>query len=151
MVFVRSDDTGPVGLFVVKLNGSGLRRITPPDFVTEGEPGPSWSPSGNKILFGNRIDPSHRLAIWVVNADGSGLHQLPITPACGGAFSDPRSVSCFSPGWSPDGTKIVFTRVSANGTQQNVYTVNADGSGLTQVTTSGGASQPDWGTHPLAG
>jgi Tol biopolymer transport system component len=65
-------------------------------------------------------------------------------------LSDPRSVSCFSPGWSPDGTKIIFTRISANGTQQNIYTVNADGSGLTQMTNSGGAQWPDWGTHPLA-
>ncbi len=150
MVFVRSNDSGPVGLFVVKLNGGGLRRITPPGFVTDGEQNPSWSPSGNHILFSARTDPDHRLAIWVVNADGSGLHQLPISPACGGAFSDPKSISCFQPGWSPDGTKIVFTRISANGTQENVCTVNADGSGLSQVTTSGGASQADWGPHPLA-
>ena len=155
IVFIRVNESGPVGLFVVKLDGSGLRQITPPGFLPDVTEAPdpqslSWSPSGNKILFVSRIDPSHRLAIWVVRADGSGLHQLPIMPACGGAFSDPKSVSCFSPGWSPDGTKIVFTRISANGTQQNIYTVNADGSGLTQVTNSGGASQADWGTHPLA-
>jgi len=63
---------------------------------------------------------------------------------------DPKSISCFQPGWSPDGTKIVFTRISANGTEENIFTVNADGSGLAQVTHSGGASQPDWGTHPLS-
>jgi Tol biopolymer transport system component len=156
MVFLRVNESGnTVGVFVVKLNGSGLRQITPPGFIPDvteaGDPqSASWSPSGNEILFVSRIDPSHRLAIWVVRPDGSGLHQVPITPACGGAFSDPRSVSCFSPSWSPDGTKIVFTRISANGTQQNIYTVNADGSGLTQVTNSG-ASHADWGTHPLAG
>ena len=151
IVFVRSNESGPVGLFVVRLDGSRLRQITPPDFVTEIDPGPSWSPSGNNILFVSRIDPSHRLAIWVVRPDGSGLHQLPIMPACGGALADPRSVSCFEPGWSPDGTKIVFTRISANGTQQNIYTVNADGSGLTQVTNSRVTQNADWGTHPLAG
>lgn len=152
IVFARVDEDGPVGLFVVKLDGTGLRQITPPGFITDDEPfGGSWSPTGNKILLTARTDADHRSAIWVVNADGSGLHQLPIAPACGGAFSDPKSVSCFQPGWSPDGTQIVFTRVSANGTQENVYTVNADGSGLTRVTTSGGASQPDWGTHPLSG
>jgi Tol biopolymer transport system component len=97
-----------------------------------------------------RSDADHRLAIWVVKANGKDLHKLPISPACGGAFSDPKSISCFQPGWSPDGTKIVFTRISGNGTQENIYTVNADGSALTQVTRSGGASQPDWGTHPLS-
>ena len=155
IVFLRLNESGPVGLFVIRLNGSGLRQITPPgffpDFATIEDETLSWSPSGNKILFATRIDPSHRRAIWVVNADGSGLHQLPITPACGGAFSDPRSVGCFQPGWSPDGTKIVFTRTRANGTQQNIYTVNADGSGLTQMTNSGASQNADWGTHPLAG
>jgi Tol biopolymer transport system component len=157
IVFFRLNESGLVGIFVVKLDGSGLRRITPPGFipdVTEADnwdgQSLSWSPSGNRILFVSRIDPSRRAAIWVVRADGSGLHQVPITPACGGAFSDPRSVSCFSPGWSPDGTKIVFTRLSANGTQVNIYTVNADGSGLTRVTNSGGVQNPDWGPHPLA-
>jgi Tol biopolymer transport system component len=156
MVFLRVNESGPVGLFVVKLGGSELRQITPPGFIPDVTEAPdpqslSWSPSGNKILFVSRIDPSHRLAIWVVRPDGSGLHQLPILPACGGAFSDPRSVSCFQPGWSPDGTKIVFTRISANGTQLNIYTVNADGSGLTQVTNSRVTQNADWGTHPLAG
>ncbi len=148
MVFARLDEDGPEGLFVVKLNGSGLRRITPPGFITDAWG--SWSPMGNKILLTARTDPDHRLAIWVVNADGSGLHQLPITPVCGGAFSDPTSISCFEPGWSPDGTKVVFTRISANGTQRNIYTVNADGSDLFRVTNTGGDSQPDWGSHPLA-
>jgi Tol biopolymer transport system component len=151
MVFVRSNESGPVGLFVVNLDGSGLRQITPPGFVTSGEQNPSWSPTGNKILFTTQSTPEHRSSIWVVNADGSGLHQLPLTPACGGAFSDPRSIFCFDPGWSPDGTKIAFTRISAKGTQQNIYTVNADGSGLSRVTTSGRAFQPDWGSHPITG
>jgi Tol biopolymer transport system component len=149
LVFVRTNATGQVGIFVVKLDGGGLRQITPRGMILDDLFGGSWSPSGNTILFAARTAPDHRLAIWAVKADGSGLHQLPIKPACGGAFSDPKSVSCFYPGWSPDGSKIVFTRISANGTQENIYTVNADGSGLFQVTKSGGASQPDWGTHPL--
>ena len=156
IVFIRVNQSGPVGLFVVRLDGSGLRRITPPGFLpgnlSRDEQSVSWSPSGNKILFVSRIDPSHRFAIWVVHPDGSGLHQVPIMPACGGAFSDPRSFSCFQPSWSPDGTKIIFTGRTANGTQQNIYTVNADGSGLTQVTNSAGGpyQDADWGPHPLA-
>jgi Tol biopolymer transport system component len=149
LAFVRADRDGPLGLFVTRLNGGGLRQITPPGMILDEFFGGSWSPSGNTILFASRSAAGHRLAIWVVNADGGGLHQLPITPACGGAFSDPRSTSCFQPGWSPDGTKIVFTRISANGTQENIYTVNADGSGLAQITNTGRADQPDWGPHPL--
>jgi Tol biopolymer transport system component len=148
LVFVRADQDGPVGVFVARLNGSGLRQITPPGMLVDFFGG-SWSPDGNEILFAARSGADHRLAIWVVDTNGSGLHELPITPACGGAFSNPRSTSCLQPGWSPDGTKIVFTRISANGTQENIYTVNADGSGLAQVTNTGRADQPDWGPHPL--
>jgi Tol biopolymer transport system component len=148
-VFLRADPDGPLGLFVTRLNGGGLRQITPRGMILDDHFGGSWSPSGNEILFASRSAADHRLAIWVVKADGSGLHQLPITPACGGAFSDPRSTSCFQPGWSPDGTKIVFTRISANGTQENIYAVNSDGSGLAQLTKTGRAEQPDWGPHPL--
>jgi Tol biopolymer transport system component len=150
LVFVRSDANGPLGIFVTRLNGGGLRQITPPGMIVDASNGGgSWSPSGNRILFAARSAADYRLAIWVVNVDGSGLRQVPIKPACGGAFSDPKSTSCFYPGWSPDGRKIVFTRISANGTQENIYTVNADGSGLFQVTKSGGASQGDWGSHSL--
>jgi Tol biopolymer transport system component len=150
LVFFRGDENGPVGLFVIKLNGSGLRQITPPDLIVQDLFGGSWSPTGKKIVFAARTELDHRLAIWVVNADGSGLHQLPITPSCGGAFSDARSISCREPGWSPDGTKIVFTRAT-KWTPSSIYTVNADGSGLFKVTNSRGDIQPDWGPHPLAG
>jgi len=106
--------------------------------------GGSWSPTGDRILFAARSAADHRLATWMVNADGSGLQQLPIAPSCGGAFSDRRATSCFEPGWSPDGTKIVFTRQTSNG-HNNIWRVNADGSGLLQVTHAGGDQQPDWG------
>lgn len=144
------DQNGETELFVVKLNGSGLRQITPTGTILDGDG--SWSPSGNHILFTGRADPDHRRAIFVVNADGTDLHQVPI-PGCGGAFSDPQSIGCFAPGWSPDGTRIVFSRASAMVNVTNIYTANPDGSGLFQVTheSSGLAvTAADWGTHPLA-
>jgi Tol biopolymer transport system component len=148
LVFTRSVDDETVGLFVIRVDGTGLHRITPPGFLKEGESGASWSPTGNRILFANRTSADNRLAVWVVRADGSDLHKLPIDPACGGLFTDPTSISCFQPSWAPDGAKIIFTRISANGTQENVYTVNTDGSGLQRVTNTG-ADQADWGSHPL--
>jgi TolB protein len=149
LVFFRGDPNAEQSLDVVKLNGSNLRQITPPGTILAPElSGLSWSPSGNKILFVSQLDPNHRHSIWVVDSDGSDLHQVPI-PGCGGAFSDPRSIGCGDPGWSPDGTRIVFTRGGADGT--HIYTVKADGSDLFQVTRGGlGDLEPDWGPRPLA-
>lgn len=95
-----------------------------------------------------RETPQHHKAIWVVHPDGAGLRQLQIDRACGGPLGDPEFVGCYSPGWSPDGTKIVFTGSEPDGDQENIYTVNADGTGLLQVTDGGADDFADWGTHP---
>ena len=147
LVFMRFDENdSPVGIFVTNVDGSGLRRLTPTDMILDGSGwGGSWSPDGDQILIVALASDDAHKAIWVVNPDGSSLHQLPITPACGGT-----SGGCYSPSWSPDGSKIVFTRSNADGTSENIYTVNADGSGLFQVTDGGGDDDPDWGTRPSA-
>ncbi|HYY02638.1 MAG TPA: hypothetical protein VE736_02025 [Gaiellaceae bacterium] len=112
----------------------------------------SWSPQGNQIVFSAHVpnaDDFHS-SIWVVHSDGSDLHQLPIAGPCGGALADPTTYGCFNPVWSPDGTKIVFGRNQDDG-QRDLYTVNADGSGLFQVTNTPNISEfnGDWGIHPL--
>jgi Tol biopolymer transport system component len=149
LVFARKTRNGrTLGIFVVNVDGTGLQRITPSGMLIDGFPG-SWSPIGNQILFVASTDAQHRRAIWEVNADGSGLHQVPIA-GCGGAIKDPGSFDCSYPGWSPDGTQIVFTLRTENGRRSDIAIVNADGSGLGQITHSGDADEADWGTHPLA-
>jgi TolB protein len=146
LVFARFIDDEPVGVFVTNLDGSGQQRVSPPDVQVE--PAGAWSPDGSQILLETSATEDIHSEIWVVNADGGSPHELPITPACGGSFSDPSSSGCFDPAWSPDGTKIVFARSSADGSTQNIYIVNADGSGLVQVTDGESDHQPAWGTPP---
>lgn len=144
------DPNGLPVLFVVRVNGTGLRQVSPSGVRVDLENGvASWSPSGDQIVFGGNVDPDHRRSIFVVNTDGSGFHQVPIT-GCGGAFSDRQSISCFEPGWSPDGSKITFVRSSVMFGTTAIYTANADGSGLLQVTHPShlGVGSPDWGAHP---
>jgi dipeptidyl aminopeptidase/acylaminoacyl peptidase len=153
LVFVRVGDNGQAGIFTVDVDGSGLRRISGRDQLVDDIFGGSWSPDGSQILFVARETPEHHKEIWVVNADGSSRHQLRIEGTCGGPLSDPGSFGCYSPGWSPDGTKIVFVRSTSDpsapaGFYENVYTVNADGSDLFQVTNGGVDDNPDWGSPP---
>jgi Tol biopolymer transport system component len=151
LVFGRGDQNGePVGLYVTKVNGRGVRRITPTGtlFSSAGD----WSPQRNEIVFSQHVTPDARSSIWVVHANGTGLHEIHVRaqPACGGAIADPSSQGCFQPRWSPDGKKITFSRGTSGDTDSNIYTVNADGTDLTQVTHGGRDQAADWSTHPPA-
>lgn len=153
IVFQRFDSNGDSeGLFVVNTNGTGLTQITPPDFADLSAFG-SWSPQGNEIVFSVHLTPDVHSSIWVVHADGSGLHEIDVQPAsaCGGANADPDALGCNHPVWSPDGTKIAFVRSHSNDVDGEAYTVNLDGTGLTQVTHAPGVDGVDWGTHPPTG
>jgi Tol biopolymer transport system component len=127
-------------LFVVRTDGSDLRRIT--QWGSQAIQA-DWSPSGAWIVFNSEIGIKTG-QIYIVHPDGTGLTRL--TVATNGDAS-------FSPTWSPDGTKIMFSRVHfVNGRGQlDLWVMNADGTGLTQVTnTPEGEEFADWGTHPLA-
>jgi Tol biopolymer transport system component len=136
------------GLYVLKVNGTGTHKIAPCC-----SSGGSWSPKGNDIVFSWR-PPGFQVhsTIWVVHSDGSRLHELPIPQAfCGSPSADPDARGCVNPAWSPDGNKIVFRLTTPGfGEGGDLYTLNADGTDLTQVTHDGDVEFPDWGTHPLA-
>ena len=73
--------------------------------------------------------------IYVVNADGTERVRLTRNPA-----------EEFSPAWSPDGTKIAFSRFTNSHFQ--IFVMEADGSGATQLTfddaaATGAAWSPD--------
>jgi hypothetical protein len=96
------------------------------------------SPHGAEIAFWGcagslSIDCSldEDLDVWVVNWDGSNLHNL--------TEDSPRSD--LHPDWSPDGEQIVFES-DRSGISQ-IYIMNADGSGPKALTAG-----PDWNTEP---
>jgi Tol biopolymer transport system component len=148
LVFARVHDEGRAAIFVADLEGE-VHRISPPGVIVD-EFGGRWSPTDDRILFVALDTQEHHKAIWMVNADGSSPHRLPIAPGCGGPFSDPESFGCYSPSWSPDGRWIVFARSAPDGSEENLWVVNTDGSGLVQLTHGGTDDLPDWGPDPTA-
>jgi Tol biopolymer transport system component len=150
LVITRASDT-TYEIDTVKLDGSGLRQITPDEMAFDFCSG-SWSPQGNEIVFSAHVPNfDYRSSIWVVHSDGSGLRSIPV-PGCGGLRSDPASIGCQKPVWSPDGRKLMFERHSLIPNDRfDLYTVNADGSGLFQVTNTPDLQEAggDWGTHPV--
>ena len=135
IVFDRTDPTRPSranqALFIVNVDGSGLRRITPWGFSDDDG---GWSPDGTKIVFGTRS------ALYVVHPDGSHLTKIPLATA--------GHADAFDAAWSPDGTKIVFSLGVGSGLA-DIYTANVDGTDLQQVTNdSSREEKADWGPHP---
>ena len=90
---------------------------------------PAWSPDGNQLVFEvqnlGTAEPPNRHALFIVDADGSGLRQL--TPWSLNAGDDPD--------WSPDGKLILFRTVSASNRHHgNLHTIRPDGTGLRMLT-----------------
>jgi Tol biopolymer transport system component len=124
------------GIFVMNVNGGRVTRVTtPPPLAALGDVCPSFSPDGTKLAF-VRVWPDGA-AIYIVGADGKGLHQ--VTPTA--ALSPAR------PHWSRDGSKLLFGTPNSGQTGRDVYVVNADGSDLIRLTRTYGndyAENPAW-------
>jgi Tol biopolymer transport system component len=139
------------GLYVLKTNGTGTRKIAP-CCSSRG----SWSPQGNDIVFSwsppaVSFATSFHSTIWIVHSDGSGLHEIHVPGCDGGLRTDPVARGCANAVWSPDGRQILFRLTTSGfGEGGDLYTVNPVGTGLFQVTHDGDVDWPNWGTHPLA-
>src|SRR5215216_2088782 len=99
---------------------------------------PAYSPSGTKIAFVGQGEDEDILGM---NAkDGSAKESLTNTPPVNGYEVRERD-----PAYSPDGTKIVFYKESFRPHDVDLYTMNANGTGVKQITDYKGKEYtPDW-------
>jgi Tol biopolymer transport system component len=75
LVITRANET-TYEIDTVKLDGSGLKRITPEGMEFNFCNG-NWSPQGNQILFSAHVpNGDYHSSVWVVHFSGAGLRQL---------------------------------------------------------------------------
>jgi TolB protein len=118
-IVFHSDPGGDSRLSLMRPDGSDLTLLT--DTVA-GYPFGAWSPDGSRVAF---LSGSFgEGALLVINADGSGEAHV-------------TDIQARAPEWSPDGTELVFEAVEGG-----IYSIGADGSGLSKLTLSG--SGPMW-------
>jgi len=128
---ISHDQIAHNGIYRMRLDGSGLRRVSLPATRTAEDVEPQWSPDGRQIVFVRHnvtAAPRDKQAVYVVNADGTGAHR--VTPYAIKAGDGPD--------WSPDGTQILFRSPETEDFANcDIWTIHPDGTGLRQVTHAG--------------
>ena len=137
---------GDLDLYAMNLDGTKMRRLTT-DVGYDG--GAFFSPDSKRIVYrashptdpeeiarykellGQRLVEPGQLEIFIMNADGSGQHQVTSNGA-----------SNFSPYFHPDGTRIIFssnveTRGEGGRPSFHLYIMTEDGTGLERLTFEG--------------
>lgn len=122
------------GIAAIDLNGTDKRTLTTTTGLG-GDRNPEWSPDGASIAF-QRADPLD-LDVFVVSAGGGTAHNL--TPDSDSQDADPT--------WAPDG-RILFASGrppvgAASFTGSLLWTMNADGTGVTALTSATSISRAD--------
>ena len=122
ILFARLSDTEPSAEYVVNTDGKGLVRLSPAnlwtaDFVSTAD----WSPDGHQVVFASAIEGGGHPGLYVVDADGTGLHQI-ASPDVGGPSAQ----------WSPDGRWIASSTCLR--CKPQLFVIHPDGSGIVTLT-----------------
>ena len=119
------------GMVVATVIAAGLATVAAPRADA------TFPGANGKLAFDAFVDNTSRYDIFVMNLDGSG--RVPITSTT----DDDKGAA-----WSPDGTKIAFTRQLITNSvfgEMDVWVMDADGSNPVNLTNSPGRDfDPAW-------
>ena len=113
--FLQGRRTAGARIVLVNRDGTGVEELTP-DMPNAGFP--SWSADGKEIVY--RSFAQNERGLRIVNVATHATHAL-------------TNGQDNLPYWSPDGSKIVFTR--QDGANFDIFTVRPDGTDLQHLTT----------------
>jgi len=120
-IVYQSNADGDFDIYIIKRDGSQLRKLTQNNFVDRLA---SWSPDSQWIIFSSDVRQDNNLDIYRVRPDGSELQLV---------FSDSTRKS--HPRYSPDGRYIVFTRGSeSDASSWEIMRYDLSDGTLTQLT-----------------
>jgi TolB protein len=113
-------------LYVMRSNGTGLRRLRGGPHTGRDDREPNWSPAGNRIVFQERVLPNDQNHWALVTIEPDGSHPVVLTNSSG---------SNTDASWSPDGKYVDYSGdddgLLGNG---NIYIVPASGGKPLRVT-----------------
>lgn len=128
VAFMRQNEPPGQDIWVIDANGTGAMDLTNTPGVDE--TAPEFSPDGKKIVYmstgpGVCCSPEYNNDIWAMDANGANQTQLTTTDF---------ETQNFAPTWSPDGSKIAFSRNSTPSAIDNgIHVMNANGSGQARL------------------
>lgn len=109
-------------IYVMNADGNGVRQLS----LENESKWPDWSHDGSRITY------THKGDIHVMNADGNG-QSINLTDS---PEEDAQS------SWSPDDRQILW--LSGGDNHWNLYTMNADGTNVRQLTQNGKVFDAAW-------